>query len=153
MLKILTIPHPLLRKKALTIKNPLDKEIQKLIPQMVEIMLAKDGVGLAAPQIGQGIRLITVRHKDGNLVMLNPQIIKKSMIKEWDEEGCLSVPNIYGDVRRCKKITVKFVDSTGKSRKLTGEGLLARVVQHEVDHLDGVLFIDKAKNLRKLETV
>lgn len=151
MLKILTNPNPILRKKAASVADPLSKEIQKLIPQMVETMLAKDGVGLAAPQVGQSIRLITVRHRDGNLVMLNPLIVKKSLIKEIDEEGCLSVPNIYGDVKRCKKITVKFIDSAGKARKITGEGMLARVIQHEVDHLDGILFIDKAKNLRKLE--
>jgi peptide deformylase len=151
MIKILTNPNPILRKKAEKIKDITTKEMQKLIPEMIETMLTKDGVGLAAPQIGQSVRLITVRYKDGTLVMGNPKIIKKSLVKEWDEEGCLSVPNVYGEVKRCKKITVKYLDDQGKEKQLSGEGLLARVIQHETDHLDGILFIDKARNLRKIE--
>lgn len=151
MLKILTNPNPILRRKALAIKEINNTELQKLIPQMVETMMSHDGIGLAAPQVGQSIRLITIRYRDGNLAMANPKIIKKSLLKELDEEGCLSVPNVYGTVKRCKKITVKYIDEKGKAHKLAGEGLLARVIQHEVDHLDGILFIDKAKNLRKVE--
>jgi len=151
MLKIVTNPNPILRQKASKIINPLDPGIQKLIPQMSKLMLEKDGVGLAAPQIGESIRLITVRYKDGVLTLINPQLVKKSLVKEWDEEGCLSVPNIYGEVKRCKKITVKYLDEKGQKHQMSGEGLFARVIQHETDHLDGVLFIDKAKNLRKIE--
>jgi len=118
---------------------------------MIQIMLGHDGVGLAAPQIGRNIRLIVVRYLDGDLVLINPKICKKSWLKEWDEEGCLSVPGIVGDVKRCKKITIKFLDENGKLRQLTGQGLLARVIQHEVDHLDGILFIDKARNIHNIE--
>lgn len=151
MLDIITNPNPILRKKAVKIDDPLSSDIQKLIPEMIETMLKKDGVGLAAPQIGQSIRLITVHHKDKELVMINPQFTKKSLVKEIDEEGCLSVPNVFGDVKRCKRVTVKYIDENGKEQKLSGEGLLARVIQHEVDHLDGILFIDKAKDLRRIE--
>ena len=150
MLKIITNPNPILRKKAEKIKDPLVLDIQKLIPEMINTMLAKDGVGLAAPQIGKSIRLIVVRYKDNNLIIINPKIIKKSLLKDWDEEGCLSVPGVFGYVKRCKKITVKYLDESGKEKKLSAEGLLARIIQHEIDHLDGILFIDKAKNLKKI---
>lgn len=151
MLKIITNPNPILRQKALPIKSATTAEMKALIPEMIETMLKKDGVGLAAPQVNESIRLIVIRYKDDNLVMINPKIIKKSLLKEWDEEGCLSFPYIFGDVKRCKKVTVTYLDATGKEQKLVGEGFLARVIQHEVDHLDGILFVDKAKNLRKLE--
>jgi peptide deformylase len=151
MLKIITNPNPILRQKAKPITDVLTPEIQKLIPAMINTMLEKDGVGLAAPQVGQSIKLITVRHKDDNLVMINPVIIKKSLLKEWDEEGCLSVPKIFGQVKRCKKVTVKYLDAQGRPQKLSGEGFLARVIQHETDHLDGILFIDKAKELRTID--
>ncbi len=151
MLNIVINPNPILRKKAEKVNNPLSSDIQSLIPEMIKTMLAKDGIGLAAPQIGKSIRIIIIHHKDKDLVMINPKIIKKSLIKEWDEEGCLSVPNVFGDVKRCKKITVKYIDEFGKEQILATEGLLARVIQHEVDHLDGILFIDKAKNLRRIE--
>lgn len=151
MLNIVTNPNPILRQKAKTIADVLTSEIQALIPEMVETMVKKDGIGLAAPQIGQSIRLIAIRYKDNDLVMINPIIIKKSLLKEWDEEGCLSVPKIFGLVKRCKKVTVKYLDADGKPQKLSGEGLLARVIQHEIDHLDGILFIDKAKDLRTIE--
>ena len=151
MLNIITHPNPILRKKSQPVADVFAPEIKKLIPQMIQIMLGHDGVGLAAPQIGRNIRLIVVRYLDGDLVLINPKICKKSWLKEWDEEGCLSVPGIVGDVKRCKKITVKFLDENGKLRQLTGQGLLARVIQHEVDHLDGILFIDKARNIHNLE--
>jgi len=151
MLKIITNPNPILRQKAAIIKNPLEEKIQKLIPQMMETMKKNDGAGLAAPQVGESIRLVVIGLKDNDLAMVNPKIIKRSLIKEWDEEGCLSVPNTFGEVKRCKKITVKYLDKNGKNIKLTGEGLLARVIQHEVDHLDGVLFIDKAREIKTIE--
>ncbi len=149
MLNITTIPNPLLRQKSLVIKEPLAQEIQDLLPEMIETMIKKDGVGLAAPQIGLNIRLIVVRHKDNDIVMINPEILKKSLFKEWDEEGCLSVPGVFGQVKRHKKLTVRYLDGDGKSQQLEAEGFFARVIQHEVDHLNGVLFIDKAKDLRE----
>lgn len=149
MLKIITHPNPILRQKAAPIKDVSSSDIQKLIPELAELMLKSDGLGIAAPQVAKSIRLIIVRYKDDNLALLNPKITSKSILKEIDEEGCLSVPNVYGQVKRCKKITVKYLDPQGKLRKMTGQGLFARVIQHEVDHLDGILFIDKAKSIRK----
>ena len=150
MLKIITIPDPILRKKSVKITDVFDVKIQKLIPQMFETMIKGDGVGLAAPQIGLNIRLIVVKHKDGNIAMINPKIVFKSLIKEWGEEGCLSVPGTFGEVKRSKKITVKYTDEKGKNKTMIASGFLARVIQHEVDHLDGKLFTDKARNLVKV---
>ncbi len=151
MLKILTNPDPILRRKSQPVADVSAKEIQELIPQMMEIMLRKDGVGLAAPQVGKNIRLIVIHLKDETLALINPKIIKKSIVKEWGEEGCLSVPGQYGEVKRCKKITVKYLDAKGKPHQVIAEGLFARVVQHENDHLDGILFIDKARNITEIE--
>jgi len=151
MLKILTNPDPILRRQSRPVVDVSAAEIQELIPQMLETMLKKDGVGLAAPQIGKNIRLIVVHLKDETLTLVNPKIIKRSLIKEWGEEGCLSVPGKYGEVRRCKKITVKYFDPQGRLRQLTAEGLFARVIQHENDHLDGILFIDKARSVMDVE--
>ena len=81
--------------------------------------------------------------------MINPEIVKASLTKVWGEEGCLSIPGVYGQVKRKKKIKCRFVDLDGQPRLIEAEGLLARVIQHEIDHLDGVLFIDKAKRLSK----
>jgi peptide deformylase len=94
--------------------------------------------------------LIVVNTKNGVLALFNPKITKKSWIKEIAEEGCLSVPFIFGDVRRNKKITCFFSNKEGKKDKINASGMLARVLQHEIDHLDGILFIDKAKNLKKI---
>ena len=149
MLKIITIPNPILRQKATKIADPLDPKIQKLIPQMTETML-QEGVGLAAPQIGESIRLIIVKYKDGSIAMINPRILRRSILKEWGEEGCLSVPGKYGEVKRSKKLIVKYTDEKGKVKTLTANGMLARIIQHETDHLDGVLFIDKARNVTEL---
>ncbi len=149
MLKIITIPNPILRQKAKKIADVMDPKIQKLIPQMTEIML-KEGVGLAAPQVGESIRLIIVKYKDGSVAMINPRILKKSILKEWGEEGCLSVPGKYGEVKRSKKLTIRYTDEKGKAKTLNAQGMLARIIQHETDHLDGVLFIDKARKIVEL---
>jgi len=151
MLKILTNPNPILRRKSQPVADVSAPEVQELIPQMIELMLEKDGVGLAAPQIGKNIRLIVVHLKDETLAIINPKIIKRSIIKEWGEEGCLSVPGKYGEVRRCKKITARYFDAKGKPHQIVAQGLLARVIQHENDHLDGILFIDKAKKITEIE--
>lgn len=147
MLKIITHPHPILRKKSLPVNDIFDSEIQKLIPKMTKTMLTKDGVGLAAPQIGKNLRLIIMRHQDDNLIMINPKITKKSWFKEWGEEGCLSVPGKYGEVKRHKKIKLEFNDEKNQKKIATFSGLSARIIQHEIDHLNGVLFIDHARKI------
>ncbi len=153
ILDILINPDKRLRLKAKKVEENdiLKPEMQKLCTDMFQTMMVKDGIGLAAPQVGKSIRFITINTKNKKLFMFNPEIVKKSILKEIDEEGCLSVPMYFGEVKRHKSITCRFIDENGKKQVLKASGLLARVIQHETDHLDGVLFIDKAKNLKRLD--
>ncbi|PIT94131.1 peptide deformylase [Candidatus Falkowbacteria bacterium CG10_big_fil_rev_8_21_14_0_10_43_11] len=144
ILPIKIYPDKILRQKAAKI-NRLDKKIQRLILDMGKTMLAKEGAGLAAPQVGESIRLIVVNTKNGVLAMINPKITRRSWSKEPGEEGCLSLPDIIGQVKRSKKIKVIYYNEDNKQIKLSAAGLFARVIQHEVDHLNGVLFIDYLK--------
>ncbi|MEA3464165.1 MAG: peptide deformylase [Patescibacteria group bacterium] len=145
LLPIIINPNPILRKKSVEIKQIQAKQFQQLCLDMGRTMEEKDGVGLAAPQIGKNIRLIVINTKDGHVCMINPKITKKSWAKEWGEEGCLSIPNVFGQVKRHKKINCEYLDKNGKEIKIIAQGLMARVIQHEIDHLDGILFIDKTK--------
>ncbi len=144
LLNIITHPNDILRKKCVEIKK-VDEKIRQLVLDMEHTMLEKDGIGLAAPQVGQNINLILINTKDGYIHMINPKITKKSWFKSIEEEGCLSLPNIFGKVKRSKKIRVIYNDKDNNKHKLKAEGMLARVIQHEVDHLNGVLFIDYLK--------
>lgn len=141
LLPIKIHPDPILRQKAVAIKK-IDKDIKRLILDMGKTMKEKDGAGLAAPQVGESIRLIVVNTKDGVLALINPKITRRSWGKELGEEGCLSVPDFFAKVRRHKKIKVIYCDENNKQVKLSAAGLFARVIQHEIDHLNGVLFID-----------
>lgn len=140
-LDIVTIGHEVLRKKAQPIPR-VTKKIQQLIKDMIEAMYAADGVGLAAPQVGVSLRLIVLDVGDGPFAMINPEILQPEG-SEVDVEGCLSVPGVHGYVRRWAALTVEYRDEKGKLQKIEADGLLARAVQHEIDHLDGVLFVDK----------
>jgi len=151
LLPIIINPNPILRKKSVEIKQIESKQFQQLCLDMAKTMQEKDGVGLAAPQIGRNIRIIVINTKDGAVCMINPVITKKSLTKEWGEEGCLSVPDIFGQVKRHKKITCKYLDKNGKEKKIKAQGLMARVIQHEVDHLNGALFIDKARDIKEID--
>jgi peptide deformylase len=153
LLKIIKNPNPILRKKStlVDLKKINEKDFKILIEDMKHTMLKKDGVGLAAPQIGKNKRIITVNTKDGVIAMINPRIINKSFLKEWDEEGCLSVPGIYGKVKRSKKLKCEFFDMDKKKNIISAQGFFARIIQHEIDHLDGILFIDKAKDTRNID--
>ncbi len=122
--------------------------MQNLISEMVDTMIRADGVGLAAPQIGKNIRLVAIHFEGKNYVMVNPVIVQKSIFKEWGEEGCLSVPGIAGEVKRPRSLKLNFIDENGERQTLQARKMLARIIQHELDHLDGVLFIDKAKQLK-----
>ena len=152
-LEILVNPEPSLRKKSEKIKvsRITDEKTRGFVLDMVKTMKEKDGIGLAAPQVGKNIRLITVSAKDEVLVMFNPKIIKRSFLKNWEEEGCLSVPFYFGEVKRHNSIICAFHDINGRENKIRASGLLARVIQHETDHLDGILFIDKARGLKKID--
>jgi peptide deformylase len=153
VMKIIRHPDPALRKKSkpLEAKKITDSTMQDFCLCMEKTMLEKDGIGLAAPQVGKNIRLVVINTKEGPIAMFNPKFIKKSWTKETSEEGCLSVPDVFGQVSRHQKINLEFTDKTGRKISLEASGLMARVIQHEVDHLDGILFIDKAKNVKKIE--
>ncbi|PIT89585.1 peptide deformylase [Candidatus Kuenenbacteria bacterium CG10_big_fil_rev_8_21_14_0_10_36_11] len=149
MLPIITHPNPILRQKAreLTREDILNPKFKKLMADMAETMLKKDGFGLAAPQINQSIRLVTVNNNGEIAVFLNPKILKKSWRKNIAEEGCLSIPNVFLPIKRHSTITLEFLNLAGDKQILKTKDLLARVLQHEIDHLDGILFIDKAEKI------
>ncbi len=142
-------PDPRLRSRSSEIKPADIADLRPLADAMSETMIAEKGIGLAAPQIGQNIRLIIVSTKDGSVPMINPVLTKKSLRQEWGEEGCLSIPHVFGQVKRHKSVRCVFTDIDGNERTVDAEGLLARVIQHEIDHLDGILFIDKAKDIHE----
>lgn len=127
----------------------IDKKIRTLLDDMAETMYKANGVGLAAPQIGEAIQVVVIDVGDGLLELINPEIVRMEG-KEIDSEGCLSVPQIYGDVERATKVSVKYLNRQGKHHRITATGLLARCLQHEIDHLHGRLFIDIATNLHKV---
>ncbi|USN53874.1 MAG: peptide deformylase [Candidatus Nomurabacteria bacterium] len=133
--------------KAVTLDDIRAGTFRKLVKDMLETMYAENGIGIAAPQVGVNLRIIIVETKDGPIVMMNPVIQKKSLRKETVEEGCLSVKGIFGPVPRHRSLTVKGYDEKGESYTMQAEGLLARIFQHEVDHLNGGLFIDRAKGI------
>ncbi len=151
ILKILQEKNPILRKKAEPVKNPGSPEIKELVANMIATMVEIRGVGLAAPQVGAPYRIFTVDIEDKISVFINPEVKDLSDEKIPFEEGCLSVPKIWGPVIRPKKLTIKALDENGNPFKIRAKGLLARVIQHEMDHLDGALFIDKAEKLFAIE--
>jgi peptide deformylase len=162
MAKILPIkiyPCPVLRRKTRALKTQelQRKEIKQLFLDMAKTMKEKDGVGLAAPQVGQDFKIVVINTKDGDVILINPKILRKSWKKELLEEGCLSLPEIFGLVKRSQKISLTALNQDGKKIKFKAEGMFARVIQHEVDHLNGVLFIDRAKEItqgkEKLEKI
>ncbi|MFA7088205.1 MAG: peptide deformylase [Patescibacteria group bacterium] len=149
-LEIIINPNPILRKKSEEISLDILSEpnFKEFLADMGETMIKKDGAGLAAPQVGKNIRVIAVNRNEKPILMINPRITKKSWAREIEEEGCLSVLNkkgeiVYAPVERCKKVNCTYFDEKGKIKKISAEKLLARVLQHEIDHLDGILFIDK----------
>ena len=160
--EILTSEHPVLRQKAKKVKR-MDASTQKLIDDMFESMREARGLGLAAPQIGVSLRVLVIEMPEDDTdeavealpedkrrvaysgekyALVNPELVK-SEGEQFGEEGCLSIPGYVGMVRRAMKVTVKGLDRKGKEVKVKGEGLLARALQHEIDHLDGILFTDR----------
>jgi peptide deformylase len=133
-------------QKSLPVKH-IDASVRSFIEKMKRVMKQNNGVGLAAIQLGEPMRIIVCEIDDKFYTFINPEIIKFSSNTSIAEEGCLSLPNIYGEVERPEKITLKAINFDGKKIKIKAYGLLARVIQHETDHLDGILFTDKAKNI------
>lgn len=148
-LPIITYPNPLLQKKTEMIKDAKKASIKKLILNMLETMEANNGVGLAAPQVGKSVRLCVVRVDNITYVLINPKITYKSWLTEIAEEGCLSFPGKFIPVKRYKKVRVKAQDEHGNKIVIKADGLLGRALQHEIDHLDGKLYIEKEVKLRK----
>lgn len=148
---IRTLPDPLLRQKAKKISG-VDPSIRRLIANMVETMHDANGVGLAAPQIGVSLRLVVIRMPEegaNNIVLVNPEIVKKSGEREI-EERCLSIPGYAGTVKRSCSVTVKARNENWKEVRIKGEDLLAQALEHEIDHLDGILYIDRLEGQEKL---
>ena len=160
--KIVTLPDPVLRRKARPVTK-FDKNLQTLIDDMVETMREAPGVGLAAPQIGLPERIIVVEYYEHPedeekedapkkvWAVLNPEIIKPSEETLQGVEGCLSIPGLVGEVERHAMLQVKGLNRHGKPMKIKAEGWLARIFQHEIDHLNGVLFTDRATRVWKPE--
>lgn len=148
MLPILTFPHNSLRKPTEPVVFPLSKEIQKLTRDMIDTVRNADGIGLAAPQVGKSVKVIVVNlEKNGVplMALYNPKIVSRSIKKAEVEEGCLSIPNVFGLVKRPKKVTVEAYNTEGKKIKFSDDGWISRVVQHEIDHINGILIIDLIK--------
>ncbi|MCS7202280.1 MAG: peptide deformylase [Dictyoglomus sp.] len=141
VLKILTIENPILRKKAKKIER-IDEEVKKLAEDMLETMKSYNGVGLAATQIGKNVRLIVVNYDEKDYIFINPEIIKKEG-ENIDIEGCLSIPGVEIPVKRADKILLKYQNLKGRELIMEATDLFARIIQHEIDHLDGILIIDK----------
>ncbi|MBO8136577.1 MAG: peptide deformylase [Desulfotomaculum sp.] len=138
---------PVLRQKAKPVPE-ITPNIKKLLDNMRDTMYASRGVGLAAPQIGVSKRVIVVDVGDGLYEIINPEIIESKGV-ETDIEGCLSIPGVVGEVPRAASVVVKGLNRDGKEVQISAKGFLARAFQHEIDHLEGILFIDRAQNVRR----
>lgn len=147
VLEVLKAGHPVLKQVAQPVDH-VNKKMRAFIEDMAETMYKTDGVGLAAPQVGVSKCIIVVDDGNGLQALINPQIIKGEG-SQWGPEGCLSVPGYFGDVERYEKVTVTAIDPNNKKLRIEAEGFLARIFQHEIDHLEGHLFIEKAVNLKK----
>ena len=155
-MKILNYPHPALRAKARPVAT-LDADVVAAAGAMLDLMYQNEGLGLAAQQVGLDYQLLVINfagdpeQKDKEVVAINPVILDtKGAVK--DREGCLSFPGLYQDIRRAKAVRVQYYDLTGQAKEMTCTDLAARVWQHEIDHLNGVLFIDKMGPLARLSS-
>ena len=150
--RVLHHPNNILREvsRPVSVEEIRSDEMQKLVRDMKETMKVENGVGLAAPQIGQHLRLIICETPRGPQAFFNPVIVKTSKNTTDSEEGCLSIPSVYGIVKRHKSVKVEALDERGNPSTVKTGGLLAVIFQHEIDHLDGILFIDRAHTLHDL---
>jgi len=153
LLPILLVPDARLRQKARPV-GPGDADtVRDLVPRMLESMYAAPGIGLAAPQVGVGLRLVVVdlqrEDKREPMVLVNPEIVAASADLATREEGCLSLPGQYAEVTRPARVKVRWQDLTGTRQEVEADGLLSACLQHEIDHLDGVLFVDHLSALKR----
>lgn len=149
VLPILHLPDPRLRRKAKKVQT-IDTSIQRLIDDMVDTMHDANGVGLAATQVGVSLRVCVIEPPDGDLlVLINPQVIERQGERKIPE-GCLSLPGYQGNVKRAEVVKAKGLDRHGKEMRVKADGLVAQALEHEVDHLDGVVYVDHLENLDEL---
>ena len=151
--KIVTEPDPILRKKSSELEK-VDDELRKLMDDMLETMYAAPGIGLAAVQVGILRRIVVIdiskdKEKKNPIFLVNPEIIEKSTNTSVYEEGCLSLPGQFAEIERPAECTIRYIDYEGRQKQLKADGLLSTCVQHEIDHLNGVLFIDYLSKLKK----
>ncbi len=153
VLPILIAPHPALKTKARAVRDDDAAAVRALLPRLFATMYRAPGIGLAAPQVGVGLRVAVVDLQADNVrtpvALINPEVVAASEELATREEGCLSLPGQYADVTRPAQVRVRFLDESGARREITADGLLAACLQHEIDHLDGVLFIDRLSALRR----
>lgn len=162
ILQVAQLGHPVLRRKAKPVSDIKDQKIQTLIGDLIETVMDIDGVGIAAPQVYQSYRIFIVashpnpRYPHAPLMkptpMINPSILAHSDNIQKDWEGCLSIPGIRGLVPRYSEITIQFLDRNGKKRQKTFKDFIARIIQHENDHLDGIVFLDRVESTRDIIT-
>jgi peptide deformylase len=145
--EVITYPHPMLRKRSQKVEA-VTEEVRRLIDDMAETMYAQRGVGLAAVQIGVHRRVITVDVGEGLLALINPEVLDRSGETQM-EEGCLCLPGVIVEVDRSERVTVRGLNGEGEEVTLPAEGLLARALQHEIEHLDGILIVDKVSRLKR----
>lgn len=150
VLPIVRLPAQVLRRPVEDVVFPLSKDVKRLIRDMLDTVIKADGIGLAAPQVGKNLNLALVFLEHSGIPVfpiINPKIVKVSSETVPIEEGCLSLPGLFGNVTRPKNITVEYFDMNGEKKTLTDDGWIARVCQHEIDHLLGTLIIDKFDNV------
>jgi len=151
--KIVIEPDPILRKKSENLEK-VDNELRLLLDDMLETMYSAPGIGLAAVQVGILKRLIVIdiskdKEKKNPIFLINPEIISKSKNTSIYEEGCLSLPGHFAEIERPEECKIKYIDYDGKKKEMKANGLLATCIQHEIDHLNGILFIDYLSKLKK----
>lgn len=148
--RIVLLGNKILREQAKAVPK-ITKNILKLLDNMADTLYSEKGVGLAAPQVGVAKRVVVIDVGEGLVELINPEIIKFEG-QETDTEGCLSIPDTVGDVTRAATVEVKFQDRRGREHMIQASGLYARALQHEIDHLDGIMFIDRAQKVWKVKS-
>jgi peptide deformylase len=149
---VLTLPEPILRQKSKRVRT-IDDSVRKLAGDMIETMHAASGVGLAAPQVGVSLRVIVIGlPEEDDFVLINPEIVRRSG-ERLVTEGCLSIPGYFGEIKRAQRVTVKGKDLSGKEIRIKAEELRAQALEHEIDHINGVLYIDHLESDEKLHRI
>lgn len=149
---ILVFGEPVLRERSREVSE-INSSVRKKLREMYDIMLNANGVGLAAPQVGIPLRMVVIDVGDGPIYMINPEIVWYSKEEVDFEEGCLSFPGVTINITRPEKVKAVYLDEKGRKNIIEADGLLARAIQHEIDHLDGVLIIDRANEEQKLQAL